>query len=86
MMKIYRFNPDTGAYLGEDFADEAPLKRGDHIIPDDATMIPPPQVERGQMPFFNIRDQHWEIRTIPSLLKSPSRDKLDENTPSQESL
>lgn len=84
-MKIYRFNPETGAYLGEDYADEAPSKRGDYIIPADATTIPPPQVEQGQMPFFNIRDQRWEVRTIPSLRKSLSRDKLDENTSSEAS-
>jgi hypothetical protein len=84
-MKIYLFNFETGAYLGEDFADEAPLKRGEYSIPDDATMIPPPQVEPGQMPFFNVREQRWEVRTIPSLRKNLSRDKLDKNTSSEES-
>jgi len=82
--KIYLFNLETGAYLGEDFADEAHLKRGEYLIPDDATMIPPPQVEPGQMPFFTIREQRWEVRTIPSLRKNLSRDKLDENTSSEE--
>jgi hypothetical protein len=85
-MKIYHFSLETGAFLGEDFADEDPLKRGNYIIPDDATMIPPPRVERGQMPFFNVCDQRWEIRTITSSPKNPLRDKLDENTPSEESL
>ena len=36
-MKIYLFNLVTGAYLGEDFADEDPFKRGEYVIPDDAT-------------------------------------------------
>ncbi len=63
-MKIYYYNPETGAFLGEDFADEAPYRRGEYRIPDDATMIPPPQVEKGQMPFFNIREQRWEVRAI----------------------
>jgi hypothetical protein len=62
-MKIYYYNPETGAYLGEDFADEAPSKRGEYIIPEDATMIPPPQVEAGQMPFFNVREQRWEVHS-----------------------
>ena len=85
-MKIYHFRLETGAYLGEDFADEAPLKRGDYIIPEDATIIPPPQVEPGQLPFFNIRDQRWEVRTIPAVRETLSRYKLDDRTPSEESV
>jgi len=84
-MKIYLFNPVNGAYLGEAFADESPLKRGECSIPDDATLIPPPQVESGQMTFFNIREQCWEVRSIESLRKNLSGDKLDENTSSEES-
>ena len=80
-MKIYLFNSETGAYLGEAFADEAPFRRGEYIIPDDATTLPPLQIERGQMSFFNIRDQRWEVRTIATLRKSLSCDKLNDNTP-----
>ena len=76
-MKIYHFRLETGAYLGEDFADEAPLKRGDYIIPEDATTIPPPQVEPGHLPFFNIRDQLWEVRNRPGSAASRLRDKPD---------
>lgn len=65
-MKIYRFNPETGAFLGEDFADESPFIRGEHVIPDDATTIPPPKVERTQMLFFNIQEQRWEVRPAHS--------------------
>jgi hypothetical protein len=64
-MKTYYFNPETGAFLGEDFADEASSKRGEYIIPEDATMIPPPQVEPGQVPCFNIRKQRWDILDRP---------------------
>ena len=80
-MKIYLFNSETGAYLGEAFADEAPFRRGEYIIPDDATTIPPPQVEHGQMPFFNTRDQRWEVRSIAALRESLSSDTLKDNTP-----
>jgi len=80
-MKIYLFIPETGAYLGEAFADEAPFRRGEYIIPDDATTLPPPQIECGQMPFFNIREQRWEVRTIAALRKSMSCDTLNDNTP-----
>jgi hypothetical protein len=62
-MKIYLFNPETGIYLGEDFTDETPMKRGEFVIPSDATTIPPPPVERGQIPVFNAAERRWEVRT-----------------------
>jgi len=31
-MKIYLFNPETGVYLGEDFADEALMKQGGYLV------------------------------------------------------
>lgn len=61
-MKIYLFNPETGAYLGEDFADEAPMKRGEFVIPSDATTIAPPRVEHGERLVFNAGNQRWEVR------------------------
>jgi hypothetical protein len=85
-MKIYHFRLETGAYLGEDYADEAPLKRGDYMIPEDATIIPPPQVKQGQLPYFNICDQRWEVRTIQTVRERLSRNKLDDGTPSEESI
>ncbi len=59
-MKIYRFNPETGIYLGEDFADETPLRRGVYTIPPDATTIAPPRIERGRVPVFDVAAQRWE--------------------------
>jgi hypothetical protein len=61
-MKIYRFNQETGVYLGEDFADEAPLKRGAFVVPPDATAVAPPQVEAGQILVFDAGAQRWEVR------------------------
>ena len=40
-MKIYLFNPETGVYLGEDFADENPMQRGVSVLPPGATTIAP---------------------------------------------
>ena len=64
-MKIYLFNPETGVYLGEDFADEAPMKRGAFVVPSDATHIAPPSAERCQMLVFNAAEQRWDIRQRP---------------------
>jgi hypothetical protein len=35
-MKVYLFNPETGVYRGENFADEAPMKCGAFVVPPDA--------------------------------------------------
>jgi hypothetical protein len=32
-MKIYLFDPESSVYLGEDFADEAPMGRGSCVMP-----------------------------------------------------
>ncbi|HEY6838284.1 MAG TPA: hypothetical protein VI389_06050 [Geobacteraceae bacterium] len=61
-MKIYLFNPETGVYLGEDFADEAPMMQGSRVIPPGATTITPPRVERGRILVFSVDEQRWEVR------------------------
>ncbi len=63
-MKIYLFNPETGAYLGEDFADEAPMTRGECVMPPDATTIAPPPFRRGEVPVFRVAENQWEIRPV----------------------
>lgn len=70
-MKIYLFNPETGIYLGEDFADEAPMKRGEFVLPPDATTIAPPERGQGQVPVFSVAKNQWEIRQI-SIAKAGS--------------
>ena len=60
-MKVYLFNPETGIYLGEDFADEAAMKKEGYILPPDATTIAPPQVERGQIRVFDLDKEYWEV-------------------------
>lgn len=60
-MKIYLFNPETGVYLGEDFADEVAMKRGEFVIPPDATPIAPPKAAPGQFPVFDAEAQRWNV-------------------------
>ena len=67
-MKIYRFNPETGTCLGEDFADETAMQRGKYVVPSDATTIAPPQVERGQLLVFNVNEQRWEVRSTADMV------------------
>lgn len=63
-MKIYLFDSMTGVYQGEDFADESG-KRGEFVIPPDATTIEPPRVVRGEIPIFNVTEQRWESSSLP---------------------
>lgn len=62
-MKIYLYNPESGVYLGEDFADEAPMKRGEFVIPSGATTIAPPEGGRGHTLVFDVDAQRWEVRS-----------------------
>ena len=74
-MKIYRFNPENGFYLGEDFADEPPM-RGTSEVPPDATTIAPPTA-KGMIPFFDVHRQQWELRTPPAPAGLLFHGKLD---------
>lgn len=60
-MKIFLFNPENGFYLGEDFADEAPMAPGAFVIPPDATTIAPPCPGPGQVAVFNTGKRLWEV-------------------------
>jgi hypothetical protein len=62
-MKIYLFDPETGFYLGEDFADEALMKQDGYVIPPDATTIAPPEGGRGHLLVFDVDAQCWEVRS-----------------------
>ena len=63
-MKIYLFDPETGVYLGEDFADEAPMGRDAYLLPDDATEIEPPEVGGGQFPVFHVDEKRWKVCSL----------------------
>ena len=63
-MEIYLFNPETGVYQGEDFADPMPMKPGSHAILSDATAIAPPAFGRGETPVYNAAAKRWEVRRL----------------------
>jgi hypothetical protein len=62
-MKIYLFNPESGVYLGEDFADEALMKQRGYVLPRDATSMAPPEGGRGDILVFDAVAQRWELRS-----------------------
>ena len=63
-MKIYLFNPETGIYQGEAFADENPRQRGVFVVPPGATTIAPPAYGCGQVPDFSGAENRWEMRPV----------------------
>lgn len=64
-MKIYYFDPESGIYQGEGFADESPLKRKIFRIPEHATTIAPPPYKQGSdVPFFDPGSGKWELREL----------------------
>jgi len=73
-MKIYLFNPETGIYLGEDFADEAPMCQGREAVPPDAATIAPPPFRRGEVPVFSVAENQWEIRPVSAVVAGSGAD------------
>jgi hypothetical protein len=72
-MRIYRFNPESGVYLGEDFADKASFREKGYIIPEDATTVPPPRVKQGEVPVFRPGAGKWEVRQLKREIGSMER-------------
>ncbi|SNB47520.1 hypothetical protein [Geobacter sp. DSM 9736] len=70
-MKIYLFNPESGVYLGEDFADEAATYRGADLVPPDATTVAPPSLRRGEIAVYDEGEERWRVipqGALPALM------------------
>jgi hypothetical protein len=64
MKDAYSFHPNTGVFLGVDFAQESPLEPGVFLLPAGATFVEPPQVSEGQHAVWN--GNSWEVQDIPA--------------------
>ncbi len=62
-MKTYLFKPETGAYLGENFIDEALMKSDSFVIPSNVTTVAPPEGGRGHEMIFVADAQCWEVHS-----------------------
>jgi|GEM_PF-1048189 len=67
-MKIYLFNPETGVYQGEDFADDLSMCQERGAVQPHATTIAPPPFRRGETPVFTVAENKWEIRPVSSVV------------------
>jgi hypothetical protein len=63
-MKIYLFDPESGVYQGEDFADDLPMRPGRNMLPPYATTIAPPPYGRGEVPVFIYAEHQWKILPV----------------------
>lgn len=63
MKNAYSFHPETGAFIGIDFAQESPLEPGVFLLPAGATFVEPPQVSEGKQAVW--KSDAWEVQDIP---------------------
>ena len=60
MKNAYSFHPNTGTFLGVQFAQESPLEPGIFLLPEGTTFVEPPQFFEGQQAVW-LGDS-WEVR------------------------
>jgi hypothetical protein len=71
-MKIYYFDPETGIYQGEGFADERLLSGSAAFkIPPHATELKPPEYGSGQAPYYNAKMKKWDVRDLSFKASAP---------------
>jgi hypothetical protein len=55
-MKVYLYNTDTGAYLGEDFDSERTVLDG-----EGETKVAPPPYGNGKVALFDRSSHQWQV-------------------------
>jgi hypothetical protein len=63
MKNAYSFHPETGVFIGVDFAQESPLEPGVFLLPAGATFVEPPQVAEGEQAVWG--GESWSVQDIP---------------------
>ena len=74
-MKIFHYDWQTGALLGEGLADESPLEPGVWLIPAQATDVVPPEPLEGHQVVWT--GEEWIQQALPE----PAADIALEVTP-----
>jgi hypothetical protein len=77
-VKIYLFDPETGVFQGEDFADDLPMCQGREAVPPHATTVAPPPFRRGEVAIFRVAENHWEIRPSFVAMAGADADSRDQ--------
>jgi len=88
MKNAYSFHPETGTFIGIDFAQESPLEPGVFLLPAGATFVEPPQVAEGKQATWD--GKAWAVTDIPVPEPAPEPAKpiipAPEATPEPEPL
>ena len=63
MKNAYSFHPETGVFIGVDFAQESPLEPGVFLLPAGATFVEPPQAPEGKQAVWG--GESWSVQDIP---------------------
>ena len=63
MKNAYSFHPETGVFIGVEFAQESPLEPGVFLLPAGATFVEPPQVAEGKQAIWG--GGSWAVEDIP---------------------
>lgn len=63
--KIYHFDLNTGALIGEGFADPDPMNKKNWLIPAGATLKKPPSIDYGMVVFFKNGDWISSRKEVP---------------------
>jgi hypothetical protein len=63
MKNAYSFHPETGVFIGLEFAQESPLEPGVFLLPAGATFVEPPQVAEGKQAVWG--GSSWAVEDIP---------------------
>jgi len=58
-MKVYLYNTETGAYLGEDFSSEKTALDG-----EGETIVAPPPCEQGEVAIFDQTSYEWRVLSV----------------------
>jgi hypothetical protein len=58
-MKVYLYNTDTGAYLGEDYSSEKTA-----LVVEGETTIAPPPYEQGEVAIFDQTSCEWRVLSV----------------------
>ncbi|MDP4146526.1 MAG: hypothetical protein Q8936_18955 [Bacillota bacterium] len=74
-MKIYNYDVN-GIYIGCDEADESPLEPGVFLIPSNATIVEPPQLDSEHIAVWN--GTGWDIKDISLDTPKPEESETQE--------
>ena len=87
-MTINLFDPKMGIFLGENFADDLPMRQGREALPPYATTVLPPPSRCGEVAVFTVDENKWEIRLVAATVNGDGSESSEHSShlPRQQTL